>query len=470
MLFEELPYLDPLNYFHSLENEKIVFLDSNSSHAELARYSYIAFSPSYVLNSFDGIVYKDGCQYDDDDVIKILNTLYENIALFRHELLPPFQGGFAGYFSYDFARNLEVLPDFAKRDEVYPDFELGCFDLVLSFDHILKKLWLISSGLPETKHEIRLQRAKKRLNWAQRYLADKLNSLCDYSNQSLTTNTVKLESNFAQEDYINAIKTAKDFILEGDIFEVNLSQRFTCYKDENISPNSVYTKLRSLSPAPFSAYVNLGDTVIASSSPERFLQVKNQVVETRPIKGTRPRGKTNAQDEAFAKELLKSKKDWAENTMVVDLMRNDLSRACKPNSITVPQYCGLESYQNVHHLVSVVKGILNEGVSLFDLLAMTFPGGSITGAPKIRAMEIIDELEPTRRGPYCGSVGYISSSGDMDLSITIRTMLIKNNSISYQVGGAVILDSDPKSEYNETITKASCMRRTISEICSDSSY
>jgi para-aminobenzoate synthetase component 1 len=253
----------------------------------------------------------------------------------------------------------------------------------------------------------------------------------------------------------------KDYILAGDIFEANISQRFSA--DLLDRPFDLYRRLREINPATFSAYLAFDDTILASASPERFLKLTHGQVETRPIKGTRPRGKTAQEDQAFANELMKSEKDHAENVMIVDLLRNDLSRVCEDHSVQVPQLCGLESYPAVHHLVSVVTGKLTSKLTAVDLLRATFPGGSITGAPKIRAMEIIAEIEPTRRGPYCGSIGYIGFNGDMDTSIAIRTYAIKNNKVTFQAGGAVVVDSDPVDEYEETLTKARALKKALIE-------
>lgn len=251
------------------------------------------------------------------------------------------------------------------------------------------------------------------------------------------------------------MQKVRDYILAGDIFQANISQRFSLPK--NISSFDLYSQLRKVNPAPFSAYLNFNEIVIASASPERFLKLENNHVETRPIKGTRRRGKNPQEDKELAKELLQSKKDHAENTMIVDLMRNDLSRVCENHSIQVPQHCGLESYATVHHLVSVVQGKLKPDTTAIDLLKATFPGGSVTGAPKIRAMEIIAEIEPTQRGPYCGAIGYIGFNGNMDTSITIRTYCIRDDIITFQTGGAVVLDSEPEKEYEETFTKANAL-------------
>ncbi len=257
------------------------------------------------------------------------------------------------------------------------------------------------------------------------------------------------------------LKTAQNYILEGDIFEVNLSQRFKTVLPEELTPYELYLRLRKISKAPFAAYFNFSKMTIASASPERFILLNNGQIETRPIKGTMPRGETIEQDLKFSEALLNSKKDKAENIMIVDLLRNDLSRVCEDDSVHVATLCGLESFATVHHLVSVITGKLKSGYHALDLLKATLPGGSITGAPKIRAMEIISELEPNRRGPYCGNIGFISFTGDMDTSILIRTYAIHHRDVTYQAGGAVVLDSDPAQEYHETLHKSKALHQAL---------
>src|SRR5690606_22147538 len=246
----------------------------------------------------------------------------------------------------------------------------------------------------------------------------------------------------------------------GDIFEACIAQCFHAPMP-HLTPWQLYQRLRQFNPAPFAAYIHAGHYHIASASPERFLKLQHRQVEARPIKGTRPRDTDFSKDQALANELLASEKDWAENVMIVDLLRNDLSRVCQDHSVQVPQLCGLESYVTVHHLVSVITGKLKNNHQIVDLLRATFPGGSITGAPKIRAMEIIGEIEQIVRGPYCGSVGYFGFDGHMDTSIAIRTFAIKDQTVTFHAGGAIVADSDPLAEYQETLDKAAALKRSL---------
>lgn len=445
---QEIPYQDPIKIFAIFAHQQnAIFLDSAQLMEQCGRYSFIA------IDAFDVLIDKNS--YDS------FASLQKKIAQFplkNHPALPPFQGGAAGFFSYDLLHQLENITR-NHDDMVFPDLAIGFYDLVIAFDCLLKKAWIFSSGYPEKNLQLRKQRAKQRLFWLQNKIKNTDDLLPP---QSIQYRQDDIKSYFTKTSYESAVQKVKDYILAGDIFEANISQRFSVHlKDNNYF--DMYRKLRSINPAPFSAYLNMGETIIASASPERFLKLNERSVEARPIKGTRARGKSKIEDELFAKELLNSEKDRAENVMIVDLLRNDISRVCEDHSVKVPQLCGLESYATVHHLVSVVTGQLRNNVNAVDLLRATFPGGSITGAPKVRAMEIINEIEPTARGLYCGSIGYIGFNGDMDCSIVIRTFAIKNNILTFQAGGAVTVDSDPEEEYEETLTKARALRKVLVE-------
>jgi para-aminobenzoate synthetase component 1 len=337
----------------------------------------------------------------------------------------------------------------------FPDLILGFYDLVMSFDHQENRAWVFSSGYPAADHETH---AEQRLAWLLNELnhlpplAPLIENICDKED---------ISANFTSASYQAAVSKVIDYILAGDIFEANISQRFKAVLPAEVLPFQLYRRLRYLNPAPFAAFLNFGQIVLASASPERFLKVSGKHVEARPIKGTRKRGNTTESDARLAQELLHSEKDHAENVMIVDLLRNDLSRVCEDHSVKVTQLCGLESYAAVHHLVSVVNGTLRENFNVIDLLRASFPGGSITGAPKVRAIDIIAEIEPTQRGAYCGSIGYIGFNGDMDFSITIRTFAIKNNIATFQAGGAIVADSEPEEEYAETLTKAQALKNAL---------
>jgi para-aminobenzoate synthetase component I len=273
---------------------------------------------------------------------------------------------------------------------------------------------------------------------------------------------VKLRGGFTREEYIAAVARAREYIIAGDIFEVNLSQRFEA--DIEMSPYDLFCRLRRINPAPFACYQEFDEVTIVSASPERFLKLQGDSVQTRPIKGTRPRGADAREDEALAAELLSSVKDRAENMMIVDLERNDLGRVCRFGSVLVTELAGLETFPSVFHLTSTVIGQMRPGLGSLELLLATFPGGSITGAPKIRAMEIIEELEPTRRSVYTGNIGYLGFNCDIDLNIAIRTIMVKNNRAYFQVGGAVVYDSDPEEEYRETMLKGRALMAALNAV------
>ena len=452
-IVNEVPYQDPLNVFtHCSQQWGAIFLDSAQLRDHCGRYSFIAIDPFTQLMSKNS---------QHDPFLQLAEQLAK-FPLLSYPDLPPFQGGVAGFFSYDLYHHLEKIPAHRQDDMQFPDLLVGFYDLALAFDHVLLRAWLYSSGYPLQDKTLREARAKKRAAWLLQSISD-IRPLALGSSSCVSAQDIC--SNFTPEMYQAAVQKVISYILEGDIFEANISQRFHTTLPKQLTAFDLYRRLRTINPAPFGAFLNFGETVLASASPERFLKLHQGSIETRPIKGTRPRGKTALQDASLAEELLNSAKDHAENVMIVDLLRNDLSRVCEDYSVTVPQLCALESYTSVHHLVSVVTGQLKKQYNAIDLLRATFPGGSITGAPKIRAMEIIAEIEPVCRGPYCGSIGYIGFNGDMDTSIIIRTFAIKNNRVTFQAGGAVVADSDPQMEYEETLAKAQALRRALIDDC-----
>ncbi|MEN8172603.1 MAG: aminodeoxychorismate synthase component I [Chloroflexota bacterium] len=448
----EIPYRDPLAAFYPFAGEPhALFLDSAQITDRLGRYSFIAVDPFLTMTSKDRQIIL-GDEKIVGNPFEVLKAQLDQYRIAHRSGLPPFQTGAAGYFGYDLGHHIEDLPKARHDDMEFPDLMVGFYDLVIAFDHLQQRGWIMSSGFPEIDPIARKKRARVRIQGILSKLAD---SPVNHPAPTAIAAPLKIESNFEDRGkYEAAVQQVIDYIYAGDIFQANLSQRFQAELGPQDSPFKLYQRLRSINPAPFAAYLDFEDVVIASASPERFLLLRDNWVETRPIKGTRPRGTTTESDQEFAAALLSSEKDRAENVMIVDLMRNDLSRVCQDNSVKTPEICALESYATVHHLVSTVEGQLQPGKNALDLLQATFPGGSITGAPKIRAMEIITELEPTQRGPYCGSIGYISFSGDMDTSIVIRTYAIKDNIVTFQAGGGIVADSSPAAEYDETLDKA----------------
>ncbi len=366
--------------------------------------------------------------------------------------LPPFQGGAAGLFGYDLGRTIEDIPETAKDNEKIPDMAVGLYDQVYAYDHEQNKGWIIT-------HARNHKEAETKRNFLLKILTNE-----EQIAEEPPHNPKNMEwtANFTTSEYEQNVRKVIDYIYEGDIFQANLSQRFDTPKPEEFDAFTHYARLREVNPAPYATFMNLGGIIISSASPERFLSVdENGEVLTQPIKGTRPRVEDPQTDRKNREDLLNSEKDRAENIMIVDLLRNDLSKVCQADSISANNLCELETFAGVHHLVSTVRGKLKTDKTPLDLLKACFPGGSITGAPKIRAMEIIEELEPTRRGPYCGSMAYIGYDGQMDSSILIRTIIYDDKNISIQAGGGIVADSDPATEYQETLDKAASIFKSF---------
>lgn len=372
--------------------------------------------------------------------------------------LPPFQGGLAGLWGYELAGQLERLPR-ARYDEfALPDLAVGLYSWVVAFDHCRERAWLVVCPWPnreyaaQTLAQVRMLLARAPESVPMQPLHGATVPGTRLAPQYPLPGWPNVTSSFSPEGFRTAIGRAIEYVHAGDCFQVNLAQRLLAPAVD--TPLDLYQRLRTRNPAPLAGFLHAQRYALLSASPERFVQVQAGQVLTRPIKGTRPRGATPEADAALAAELCSSPKDRAENVMIVDLLRNDLGRVCAFGTVRVPRVCELESYRHVHHLVSEVSGRLRPGLSALDLLRASFPGGSVTGAPKVRAMEIIAELEPTVRGPYCGCLGYIGFDGSADFSILIRTITQAHGWLQFPVGGGLVADSQPASEYAETLTKA----------------
>lgn len=449
MYVHELPWIEPVTTLRCLAHRPhLTFLDSAARHETLGRYSYLACDPFSTYEIADGRASCNGVTIDGDpwDVLRALIATYPQ----RHYPdLPPFQGGVAGFFSYDLNRTLERLPPPAKSGQGFPQSILQFYDLVLAYDHRDQRCWIVSTGWPEQDPTRRNTRARHR--------ADELVALLaapPLPQNCSATAANSWHSNFGRDSYVAAVQRVIDLILAGDIFQANIAQRFSTTLPDSFDPLAFYCRLRTLNPAPFAALLRYGKLTVASSSPERFLKLAGQQVETRPIKGTIRRSTDLQEDRQRAGFLLASEKDRAENVMIVDLLRNDLSRVCAAHSVKVPMLCGLESYASVHHLVSVVTGTLAADDDAVTLLCACFPGGSITGAPKVRSMEIIADIERIGREVYCGAIGFISFSGHMDTNIAIRTVTIDDSLAVFHAGSGITAMSEPEAEYEETLAKA----------------
>jgi para-aminobenzoate synthetase component 1 len=445
-------WTEPRALRHAMGRRYPFLLDGSGGPDRFSRYSFAGCDPFLAIHS-KGM--SSRLEYlregrTEEVTVHPLELLRELLARYRtdergHFPLAP--GGAVGYLSYDLFPLIEKVERTAVDDLDMPDMFFCFYDAVVAFDHEAREVFLASRA--DTPGE--LKEFWRSLPPAGETAASK--EVLDVSLGDLTPNQTP-------EEFMKAVETAREHIKAGDVYQVNLSQRFCL--DYDIDPLEFYLRFRTLSPAPFGACLFPDNFAVLSNSPERYLLIDKDYIETRPIKGTRPRGRSREEDERLSGELKASVKDNAEHLMIVDLERNDLGRVCNYNSVHVPELAVVESYANVHHLVSTVAGTVHPSRDVVDSIRNSFPGGSITGAPKVWALRIIDKLEPTARGVYCGSIGYIDFSGRVDLNIAIRTAVKTGKRLCFQVGGGIVYDSDPKDEYEETITKAQSFLKALS--------
>ncbi|MGH1432161.1 MAG: aminodeoxychorismate synthase component I [Neptuniibacter sp.] len=437
-----LPYLsNSETYFERLRHlGHAVFLDSGRPSCPWGRFDILSAQPIELL------------ELQADSATNPFDALQNIYDKYKIELSEdpnlPFQGGVIGHFNYDLGRATEQLPEKAEHYSQLPDLRAGIYLWALIVDHHTETATLVST--PQVTEERLVE------------IESLLLTPTDISTTNFNLKT-PFRANLTEGEYSTKLQTVDDYIHAGDCYQVNFAQRF--HSEFTGDSWQAYTQLRKVAPTPYSAFLDSPQQQILSLSPEQFLETKQNVVTTKPIKGTRPRSDDPEKDAALKYELSQSEKDRAENLMIVDLLRNDLSKVCELNSVKVPKLFNIESYANVHHKVSTVTGKLADDHSPIGLLKHCFPGGSITGAPKIRAMEIIEELEPHKRSIYCGSIGYISFCGRMDTSITIRTLLCEQEKVFCWAGGGIVADSDIKNEYEETFSKVNnllqCLEETI---------
>jgi len=451
-LLTELPYYDDsARLFEAIADLPwAALLDSGKRFAPYARYDILVAEPYATLVTRGKVteIRRDGAsELSPEDPFALVKRHIE--PLHESHCALPFIGGAVGYFGYDLGRRLERLPVIAEDTEKLPDMAVGIYDWAVVVDHHERRSYLVSGE----------RRPDMREKWQQ--LVARFTQPAQERFRAQFRITSKIASNLTPEHYARAFKRVHDYIRAGDCYQVNLAQRFSAAAAGD--PWLAYQALRILNPAPFAAYLNTPYAQILSASPERFLKVKDHQVETKPIKGTRPRAGHPRLDAALAEALRESEKDRAENLMIVDLLRNDLGKSCEIGSVRVPKLFDVEGFATVHHLVSTVTGTLARDKSALDLLRGCFPGGSITGAPKLRAMQIIEELEPHRRGVYCGAIGYIGYDGRMDTNITIRTLVYSAGAIRFWAGGGIVADSRLEDEYQETFDKASAMLRLLEQ-------
>ena len=452
-------------YMKIAKNAKYSFLfESVEGEEKIARYSFLAKDPELIFQSKKRNIeithFRDG--HAQKNTLKIIDTPFSFLREIMSQYkfveiagLPRFCGGLVGYIGYDTVRFFEKLPEKTKDDLSLPDILLILVKDLIIFDHRSHKIKIVSCAQTNPK-ESRLQKLR-----AYQKSVDTIDRLINELNQPLSADhegytqefdRLAVHSNVTEEEFKKSVVAAKKHITAGDIIQAVLSQRFEVRIKTN--PLNIYRTLRSLNPSPYMYFLNFNGIEIIGSSPELLVRCEKGIVETRPIAGTRPRGKDDKEDKILAKNLLDDPKEKAEHIMLVDLGRNDLGRVCERGSVQVSEFMLIENYSHVMHIVSNVKGKLRKDKDIFDVLQATFPAGTVSGAPKIRAMEIIEELENVRRGPYAGCVGYFSFSGNLDTCITIRTIVSMNKKAYIQAGAGIVADSDPKREYTETLNKA----------------
>jgi para-aminobenzoate synthetase component 1 len=453
-LYEEILTFDVNNLIKLFfMKDDLMVLNSSMVMEGYGRYSFICFDGFASFSSKGSNHYWNDKLIDIQNPFDFISEMVNKYKIKKIDCLPPLQGGVVGYFGYEASHYLEDLPRVEDNIKL-PDIYLKFYDSVIAVDHVDDRCWIISTGFSEGMEGGRIKRARENILEIKKIIANEsipvdMECIPDIKERNL------IHSNFSRKSYIDAIQKTKEFILNGDIYEANITQQFNSTLSESENLLYLYFKLMKVNSAPFSAFVKIKDNgSIISASPERFIKLTDNLMEVCPIKGTRKRSSEVNEDKLLAEELLSSEKDHAENIMIVDLMRNDISRVCQANTVKVDELCSLKSFETVHHLVSKITGRLQEKLKAMDVLKATFPPGSVTGAPKIRSMEVISELEMQGRGPYCGCLGYISFTGDMDMSVVIRTYFINKNKLFFSAGGAVVSDSDPEDEYEESLTKA----------------
>jgi anthranilate/para-aminobenzoate synthase component I len=478
-VYAEVPFISPHITYQSVMSANSFLLESIKGSDKIARYSFIGFDPCLTFKVKDGLIEIASSFKQTMLSRKPLSVLKDIMMRYRqlpHRFLPPFQGGIAGMLGYDFVQYFEKLPVSTTDDLNLPDAHFFLLDRVIAFDHVKKRSWVIVC--PGVQFSILHDTYMIFPEWSAIYdeaensIHEMMGKMKSFSmhrekNKGFTSTRhvpsgrpFHITHDMKKHDYIGMVRRAKEYIAAGDIFQANLSQRVSA-DIMHQNPWNLYEVLRVVNPSPFAAFVDYGDYQIVGSSPERLLRVCNGTIETRPIAGTRPRGKNSAEDEQMRRELLLNEKERAEHIMLIDLERNDIGRVSSYGTVRVDELMITEDYSHVMHIVSNITGSLAEGKDCFDVLRASLPGGTVTGVPKVRCMEIIDELEPLRRGPYTGSIGYIGFSGAMDFNIIIRTFVIKNDSAYVQVGAGIVADSDPEREYDETLNKAEALMKAM---------
>jgi len=445
--------------------ENIYLLESYEGPLKWSRYSFIGFNPKLIISSKKNrisIKQNNRTKTINGDVFKEIKKIMKKYKPVASKRLPRFYGGLVGFFSYDIISEIEKIPRASNKDTKFPDCNLMFSDSLIILDNVKNSAKIVVNV--EVKKNANLEKiyknSIKKINDIEKKIKCNTRIINKFSS-NLSKKKNKIFSNFKSPDFIKAVKKIKNYVNNGDIIQAVISQRWaTKY---NRDPIDLYSALRDINPSPYMFYIKNKSNYIIGASPEVLVRVDKGVVETRPIAGTRPRGKNKLQDKNLEKDLLKDPKERAEHVMLVDLARNDMSKVCSSGSVKVTNMMSIERYSHVMHIVSNVKGTLNKNNDSIDVFKACFPAGTLSGAPKIRAMEIISELEPNNRGPYGGSIGYFGFSGNMDMSITIRSFYIDNNVLYFQAGAGIVADSNPKMELKETINKSGAMVKAINK-------
>jgi anthranilate synthase component 1 len=454
----------PVSAFFKMNSSKYSFLlESIEGGEKWARYTFLGFNPSIIFKSKGNTIHIINGQNEEEliNVTSPLNKLKEFMEGYKPvktDGLPRFFGGAVGYLGYDMARFFEELPDSTTDDLNLNDSLFMITDSILIFDNLKQTLKVVSNVNLSGNHDLEslYSEAVKNIDSIISKLKDPVNVKPTKTQDQTSLN---MSSNLSKEQFEDIVVKAKEYIVAGDVIQVVLSQRFQIQAE--IDPLDIYRSLRTINPSPYMFYLKCDDLLIVGASPEVMVRVEDKDISLRPIAGTRPRGKTPDEDLELEKDLLKDPKERAEHIMLVDLGRNDVGRVAKTGTVNVNELMVIEKYSHVMHIVSNVQGSLDDGKDIFDVMEACFPAGTVSGAPKVRAMEIIEDLEPTKRGPYAGAVGYFSFSGNMDFCITIRTIVIKDNTIYIQAGAGIVADSVPENEWTETKNKAKAMIKAI---------
>jgi len=457
----------PVSVFLKLRQEAPTFLlESVEGGEKLGRYSFMGIGHNLVLKSSGdrAIVYQNGDRQKVNlkgrDCLHLVQELLAQRQVVKIPGLPRFFGGAVGYISYEMVRAFEKLPQCSRDELGLPECFFVFTDTMVIFDHVQHKMKIVANNYIDGPADIVYRQAVTKIDSIVARLAKPFTPETGRMNAGTTTSQDKvLESNFTREQFESGVRACREYIAAGDALQIVLSQRLK--RKTNAPPFAIYRALRTLNPSPYMFYLDLGDFQLIGSSPEMLVKAEDGIAETCPIAGTRPRGANEQEDAALTAELLNDPKEKAEHAMLVDLARNDLGRVCEHGTVKVPVLMSVEKFSHVMHIVSTVEGKLKEGEDAFSLLRAAFPAGTVTGAPKIRAMEIITELENLKRGPYAGAVGYFSFSGNTDTCITIRTIVMIGDTVYLQAGAGIVYDSDPEREYHETLNKVKVLERAV---------